>query len=642
MKHGYIQVAAASPRLRVADPFFNADEMIRLTRKGAEKGVRILVFPELALTGCTCKDLFFSEALLSGAKRALCQYVKETAALPTVSVVGLPLSIKNKLYNVAAVVYHGAILGFVPKTRPSANSLLADARYFQPSDACDKEVFVYFEGEDIPFGADLLFSSLEMPALRFAVEIGTDIDLVTPPSLDYSREGATLICHPTASIETVGASEKRTAALLAHSERIGCAYVSASAGYGESTTDLVLGGHCIITETDTLLAEKKPFSEAALCLSQPNLSTVSYKKRRKDLCAAASNGCRELFFSMPLEDTELTRPIDPHPFVPSDPDVLFSRCESILAIQTAGLMQRIEKAYAQKIVLGISGGLDSTLALLVMARAIDRLKRPRTDIIAVTMPCFGTTNRTKNNATVLCEELGVDFRCVDIFDAVNQHFADIGHDPQNRNVVYENAQARERTQILMDIANACGGMVIGTGDLSELALGWATYNGDQMSMYGVNADVPKTLVRHLVAHCALCAARDGNKMLADALEDVVNTPVSPELLPADEKGEIAQKTEDLVGPYEIHDFYLYYMLRYGYSPSHLYRLACYALGSRYDTDTLKKWLKVFIRRFFSQQFKRSCMPDGPKVGSVGLSPRGDWMMPSDASSALWQQEAEAL
>lgn len=642
MKHGFIQVAAASPRIGVADPFFNAEEMIRIAHESAEKGVRILVFPELSLTGCTCKDLFFSDTLLNGAKHALSEYVTSTATLPTVSVVGLPLLVKNHLYNAAAVVYRGSVMGFIPKTCPSANDLLADARYFRASEDQTNDATVYFNGEDVPFGSDLIFSSLEMPALRFAVEIGTDIDSMIPPSVAYSTAGATLICHPTANVETVGAAEKRKAKLLCHSEQLGCAYVSASAGCGESTTDLVLGGHCMITETDTLLAEKKPFSEDETICSQPNLQTILYEKRRKDRYATDTNACRELFFSMPIEDTELTRPIDPSPFVPADPDKLFARCESILSIQAAGLKQRIEKAYAQKLVLGISGGLDSTLALLVMARATDLLKRPRTDIIAVTMPCFGTTKRTKNNATVLCEELGVDFRCVDIFDAVNQHFSDIGHDPKNHNVVYENAQARERTQILMDIANACGGMVVGTGDLSELALGWATYNGDQMSMYGVNADVPKTLVRHIVAHCARCAARDGNQALAAALNDVVNTPVSPELLPADEKGEIAQKTEDLVGPYEIHDFYLYYMLRYGYSPAHLYRLACYALGKQYDQETLKKWLQVFVRRFFSQQFKRSCMPDGPKIGSVGLSPRGDWMMPSDASAALWKKEAEEL
>ena len=644
MKHGFISVAAASPKIRTADPMFNANEMARIATQSADKGIKVLVFPELSLTGATCKDLFFSNTLLCGAKAGLTEYLKQTADLSMVSVVGLPLCIAGKLYNVAAVCHKGLVMGFVPKTNVSSNDTLSDARYFQSAASLDACGYVEWCGEEVACGTDLLFTCSEMPSLKLAVEIGNDLGAsYHAPSAEHAAAGAAVICNPAASNETVGAAQYRKMMVLSQSARTKSVYIYASAGDGESTTDLVFGGHCLIAENGVLLAEKKPFSAQNTLIAQPDLENVIYERRRSDsFLSEPASTYGEIYFELPLEETKLTRIIDPHPFVPADEAELFDRCETILSIQANGLKTRIERAYAQKIVLGISGGLDSTLALLVMARAIDLLERPRTDIIAVTMPCFGTTKRTKNNATVLCEELGVDFRCVDIFDAVNQHFRDIGHDPENRNVVYENAQARERTQILMDIANGCGGMVIGTGDLSELALGWATYNGDQMSMYGVNADIPKTLVRHIVAHCAAVAQGDGNRALAGALLDVVNTPVSPELLPANENGEIAQKTEDLVGPYEIHDFYLYYMLRYGYSPEKLYRLACHALGVVYDKETLKKWLKTFVRRFFSQQFKRSCMPDGPKVGSIGLSPRGDWMMPSDAAAALWTQEAERI
>lgn len=644
MKHGFISVAVASPKLLTANPIFNAEELARVANESAQKGVRVLVFPELSLTGATCKDLFFSTTLLEGAKKALSVYLTKTQALDMVSFVGLPLSVANRLYNVAAVCYQGRVMGFVPKLVPSSCDALADARYFENGSSADQIGWVSFGGEEVAFRTDLIFACEEMPELKLAAIVGgMDTSAASRKAESLCASGATVICCLNAAHEAIGAVSIRRDLLKTDSRRMACAIVSASCGDGESTTDLVFGGHCMIAELGTTAAERLPFAKESVIATEIDLQTVLYERRRHDTYAKAQGDAFcDLYFSLPIEETKLSRKINAHPFVPADEKELYERCETILAIQANGLKTRIERAYAQKIVLGISGGLDSTLALLVMARAMDLLNRPRTDIIAVTMPCFGTTKRTKNNATVLCEELGVDFRCVDIFDAVNQHFKDIGHDPMNHNVVYENAQARERTQILMDIANACGGMVIGTGDLSELALGWATYNGDQMSMYGVNADIPKTLVRHMVAHCAFVAKQNGSSALADALLDVVNTPVSPELLPANENGEIAQKTEDLVGPYEIHDFYLYYMLRYGYSPEKLYRLACAALGESYDTETLKKWLKTFIRRFFSQQFKRSCMPDGPKVGSVGLSPRGDWMMPSDAVAALWNEEANAL
>ena len=431
--------------------------------------------------------------------------------------------------------------------------------------------------------------------------------------------------------------------VTSQSARTVSAYLYASAGAGESTTDAVFGGHCMIAENGRLLAERLPLSPSdELLVTEIDVQRLAAERRRTNQSLSEEDSYRRISFSLTPCETQLTRSISPRPFIPADPQELADRCEEIIAIQTEGLRQRVERAFAKKLVLGISGGLDSTLALLVAVRAMDALKRPRTDVIAVTMPCFGTTKRTKNNATVLCEELGVDFRCIDIFDAVNLHFRDIGHDPSLRDVTYENCQARERTQVLMDVANDCGGMVVGTGDLSELALGWATYNGDHMSMYGVNADVPKTLIRHLVAQVADRAAKDGNARLAASLRDVLDTPVSPELLPANENGEIAQKTEDLVGPYEIHDFYLYYLLRFGFSPAKLYHIAKHALGGTYDEQTLKKWLRIFVRRFFAQQFKRSCSPDGPKVGSVSLSPRGAWQMPSDAASELWMREIDQL
>ena len=492
----------------------------------------------------------------------------------------------------------------------------------------------------LPFGNRLLFACNEMDGLRIAVSAGDEWNLPYAPAAEQIAAGATLLCAPDASPETVTSTNARRTALLAQSARLQTAIAYASAGDGESTTDAVFGGHGVIAENGELLAQRLPFADDRLSVSEIDVSRLMGERRRRSYPTV--EGYLTVPFSMPITETELTRPVNPHPFIPTDTEERAARCSTILQIQSAGLAQRAERAFAKKLVLGISGGLDSTLALLVAVGAMDSLKRPRTDVLAVTMPCFGTTKRTKTNATVLCEELGVDFRCVNIFDAVNQHFADIGHDPACRDVTYENCQARERTQVLMDIANDCGGLVVGTGDLSELALGWATYNGDHMSMYGVNGGVPKTLIRHIVAYSAAQFEKRGENRIAAALYDVLDTPVSPELLPADEGGEIAQRTEDLVGPYELHDFYLYYLIRYGFAPAKLYRLAKYALGSTYDDETLKKWLKVLLRRFFSQQFKRSCLPDGPAVGSVSISPRGAWLMPSDATAALWLAEADAL
>ena len=638
MQHGFIKVATATPRIRVGDSAHNAAACAALATEACESGVKLLVFPELCLTGATCADLFYHDRLINGALDALRVFLAETAACDTLCVVGLPVRHADKLYDCAAVCHRGMLLGLVPKTHvPSA-----ELRWFTP--APDRNLTYELDGGFVNFGTKQIFVSTTVPDLRVGVEIGSDATVAVTPSCALSAAGATVICQPTASPEVVGARKNRRHLTTSLSARIKSAYLSANCGDGESTTDLVFSGNSLIAEDGHILSERPAFVAEPLCITEIDVSRLAFDRRRENTFSTAGAGeYTENYFDSDECETELTRFVDPHPFVPADPAERAERCELILSIQAAGLARRIEAAWAKKIVVGISGGLDSCLALLVMVRAMDRLERPRTDIIAVTMPCFGTTVRTKTNATVLCDELGVDFRTVDIFDAVNQHFADIGHDPQNRNVVYENAQARERTQVLMDIANAEGGMVVGTGDLSELVLGWATYNGDHMSMYGVNGGVPKTLVRHVVSHCADREAELGHTALADAVRDIVNTPVSPELLPADESGDIAQKTEDLVGPYELHDFYLYHLLRYGCTPAKLFRLARYALAPfGYDDTTLLHWLEVFTRRFFSQQFKRSCLPDGPKIGSVGVSPRGDLHMPSDASSALWMEELREL
>lgn len=608
MKNGIIKAAAATPRIKIADPIHNLQEHVRLAADADARSVRVLVFPALSLTSASCGDLFYNATLLTSAKQALKAFLAQTQALSVISVVGLPWDDGQSIYSCAAVCARGKLLGLCAK-EPST----AERRWF--SDA-PRTGTLTFEGEEIPFGTSLPLSAKDF-SLGVVMNLGVYAD-------------ADLICVPLHEPETVGASSRRVDEWCAESARTGAAYIVSYSGFGESTTDSVCGGQKLIVANGALLGNARPFSNEELLICEIDPSALA--------CKTAQHVPQSVAKRLALPSA----PIDPHPFFPTDPDALALHCEEILNIQAAGLAARVERAYAKKLVVGISGGLDSTLALLVMVRAMDSISRPRTDIIAVTMPCFGTTVRTKTNATVLCEELGVDFRCVDIFDAVNQHFKDIGHDPTVRDVTYENSQARERTQVLMDIANDCGGMVVGTGDLSELALGWATYNGDHMSMYGVNAGLPKTLIRHVVAHCAAQYRTNGFGKIANALFDILDTPVSPELLPADADGKIAQKTEDLVGPYELHDFYLYYMLRYAPTPTDLYRWAKEALGGTYDDETLKKWLKIFLRRFFNQQFKRSCLPDGPQVFPISLSPRGTWVMPSDASSVLWLAEADTL
>ena len=641
MKHGFIKVATATPPVTVADCGANLEQALRLHREAEAAGVKLLVYPELSLTGYTCADLFFSGVLLRAAEDALAEFVRQTAQSSTISIIGLPLVVNDKIYNSAAICQKGQILGLVPKKFIPNFNESNDARTFAPAPADVAEITLC--GQTVPFGSDLLFACENLPLFRFGVELGEDLWAPRPASCDLTEAGALLIANPAATAEVIGKEEYRRMMVLSQSARTLCGYIWADCGEGESSTDLVFGGHGMIAEKGVMLAEKTPFSSERLTVSEPDLAFLAAERRRQAGPAPATERrCRVCSFTTELRETELTRPADPHPFIPATEAERVARCETILEIQARGLAQRIVRAYAKTCVLGISGGLDSCLAILVAAKAMELLGRPHADVIGVTMPCFGTTKRTKSNAELLCRELGTELRCVNIGASVRQHFTDIGHDEGDHSVVYENAQARERTQVIMDIANMENGLVVGTGDLSELALGWATYNGDHMSMYGVNGGLPKTLIRHVVAYCADNAETEGKQGLADVLRDILNTPVSPELLPADEQGNIAQKTEDLVGTYELHDFYLYNMLRRGYAPDKLYRLAKRAFAGVYSDEILLKWLKNFIRRFFAQQFKRSCLPDGPKVGSVGVSPRGDWRMPSDASAAAWMKLAEEL
>ncbi len=636
MKHGFIKVATATPKITVADCRANLCEVLRLWSKATDKGVKLLVYPQLSLTGHSCADLFFSETLLKSAEDALHEFLRKTKDSDTISIIGLPLIVKNKLYNSAAICQKGTILGIVPKATLPASEL----RYFKAAPTEIDRVCIC--GQTAPFGTEQIFSCTTLPSFCFGVELGEDLMAARPSSSYLAEAGAVLIANPAFSPEIVAQADFRRLMVTSQSARILGAYLYADCGEGESTTDTVCAGHALIAENGKLLAERLPFaSDDGLTVSEIDCDRLARERRLHSTCFCSTDR-QAIAFDWEPEETTLTRSVDAHPFIPSCREARIARCETILTIQAKGLAQRLERAYAKTCVIGISGGLDSCLAILVAARAMDLLGRPHDQIIGVTMPCFGTTQRTKSNAEILCRELGTQLRCVNIADSVRQHFAEIGHEESDRSVVYENAQARERTQVIMDIANMENGLVVGTGDLSELALGWATYNGDHMSMYGVNGDVPKTLIRHIVAYCADVEEQNGKSTLAAALRDILDTPVSPELLPADHEGNIAQKTEDLVGPYEIHDFYLYYMIRCGFAPDKLFRLAKLAFAGVYSDEILLKWLKNFVRRFFAQQFKRSCLPDGPKVGSVGFSPRGDWSMPSDASAREWLRIADSL
>ena len=635
MKNGFVKVAAATPDIRVADVEFNTQNIINAMEEAQKNGAKILVFPELCVTGYTCSDLFDHSVLLKASRKALLEIAENTNDKDMLVFVGAPLEVNGKLYNVAAAMNQGEIIGFTTKTFLPNYGEFYEMRQFTPGPQTVREIT--FEGKKIPFGPQILFQAEEMEELVVAAEICEDVWSPVPPSIQAALEGATVIVNCSASDETIGKDTYRRALISGQSARLISGYIYANAGEGESTTDLVFGGHNIIAENGTILKESSRYVNEII-YSELDLQRITGERRKNTTFQPLDE---ETLVRVPftIEETKtfLTRTFPKKPFVPSDEQTRAQRCEEILTIQAMGLKKRLAHTNARTAVVGISGGLDSTLALLVTARAFDMLGRDKKDIIAVTMPCFGTTDRTYQNACEMSKKVGATLIEVPIADAVNVHFRDIGHDPEDHSVTYENCQARERTQVLMDIANKTWGMVIGTGDLSELALGWATYNGDHMSMYGVNASVPKTLVRHLVKYAA-----DDTKdeALKKVLYDVLDTPVSPELLPPKD-GDIAQKTEDLVGPYELHDFFLYFMLRFGYEPSKNFRIACMTFDGEYDKETIFKWLETFCRRFFSQQFKRSCLPDGPKVGTVALSPRGDWRMPSDACVAVWMRDLEA-
>lgn len=636
MKQGFIKVAAATPDIRVADTAFNAGEIIKKMKEAAENGAKIIVFPELCITGYTCGDLFTQDILLEQAKVGLCRIAEETKELEAIIFVGCPLAVDGELYNTAAALNKGKILGFTTKTFLPNYGEFYEMRQYTPG---PEEVrMIRFAGEEIPFGPQILFESIETEGLILAAEICEDVWSPIPPSIKAALEGAVILVNCSASDETIGKDRYREELIKGQSARLIAGYVYANAGEGESTTDVVFGGHNLIAENGTILKASRRFSNETIYSEIDIKRLLSERRKNTTFRSAAKKTLKIVPFSVKEEETTLTRTFSSAPFVPQDEKERSARCEEILSIQAMGLKKRLVHTKASGAVVGISGGLDSTLALLVTAKAFDMIGIPRSQIKAVTMPCFGTTDRTYKNACQMSRKLGASLLEVPIREAVTVHFRDIGHDLNDHSVTYENGQARERTQVLMDLANKDGGLVIGTGDMSELALGWATYNGDHMSMYGVNASVPKTLVRHLVQYYAdTCRDEELQKILLDVLD----TPVSPELLPP-EDGQIAQKTEDLVGPYELHDFYLYYVLRFGYEPSKIYRIAKRAFEGVYDEETILKWLKKFYWRFFSQQFKRSCLPDGPKVGTVALSPRGDWRMPSDASAAVWIQDLEQL
>ena len=636
MRQGFIKVAALTPKVTVADTQANRKEICRLMDEAEAKGAKILVFPELCITGYTCGDLFYQQVLLREAKKELLAIAKYTQRKDYLAFVGLPLEYNGKLYNVAAAVTQGKVLGLVPKTHIPNYNEFYERRHFAPG--MKQPVPVALDEDTVvPMGTRVLFQCRQMPELKIGAEICEDVWAPNPPGVEHALAGATLLVNLSASDETTGKDMYRKSLVTGQSGRLICGYVYCSAGDGESTQDVVYSGHNLIAENGTLLAESRRFCNESI-YTELDMVRLNEERRRMSTFMTSDESYINVEFSLKEEKTELTRFVDPAPFVPGNKADREKRCEEIFMIQAMGLKKRLEHTHAATAVVGISGGLDSTLALLVMVKAFDLIGKDHKDIVAVTMPGFGTTDRTYDNAVSLIKSLGATFREVSIVDSVRVHFKDIGQDEAVHDVTYENGQARERTQILMDIANKSGGMVIGTGDMSELALGWATYNGDHMSMYGVNASVPKTLVRHLVCYYADTCA---DETLQKVLYDVLDTPVSPELLPP-EDGTISQKTEDIVGPYELHDFFLYYILRFGCTPKKIYRLANYAFAGTYDTETIQKWLKTFYRRFFSQQFKRSCLPDGPKVGTVAVSPRGDLRMPSDASARIWMEELEHL
>lgn len=631
MKDGFIKVAAATPKIKVADPAYNTEEILKIIDETEKNGASILVFSELTISGYTCGDLFLQQPLLTECKNQLLRIVKATENKSMLVVVGCPIVIKQKLYNCAVVISDGSILGIVPKTHLPNYSEFYELRHFTSGEGLEEDLWFGEEFGYVNVAVNQLFKCKEIPELVVACEICEDLWVPLPPSTYHAMAGATVICNPSASVETTTKESYRRSLVSNQSARLLAAYIYADAGEGESTQDVVYSGHHLICENGSVLAEAKRFTNEIIYADIDVQKLAAERRKMTSFPGGQTDDYFEQEFSLEVKENKITRTFPKAPFVPDNQDERDKRCDEILSLQSMGLKKRLEHTNCKHAVVGISGGLDSTLAVLVTARAFDLLDIPRENLICVTMPCFGTTDRTYQNAVSLIKELGATLKEVRIEKAVRQHFADIGHDENNHDVTYENSQARERTQILMDMANQYNGMVIGTGDMSELALGWATYNGDHMSMYAVNCSVPKTLVRYLVLYYAETTE---NKKLSEVLMDVLDTPVSPELLPPVD-GVISQKTEDLVGPYELHDFFLYYMLRFGFPKAKLYRMAKLTFDGVYDDETIKKWLDKFYWRFFSQQFKRSCLPDGPKVGSVAVSPRGDLRMPSDASLTAW-------
>ncbi|MCR5610081.1 MAG: NAD(+) synthase [Lachnospiraceae bacterium] len=634
MNNGFIKIACATPDVKVADCCYNADKIIEQIEEANIKEVKIICFPELAITGYTCGDLFLQEVLLDAAKKELVRIIKKTKDTDIVSIIGMPLMANGKLYNCGVVINKGKIIGAAAKKNIPNYSEFYEMRHFTEAgeELCcdinlDNEFSIHLE--------NVLFTCKELPELVFGIEICEDMWVTESPSQKLAKSGAVIIFNLSASDEVIGKAEYRRTLIKARSGSLACTYAYVDCGIGESTQDMVFAGHNIIAENGGILAESEHFSKGIL-ISDTDIKKLMYERRRMNTYDTYTNMKKE-YFSLNVKETRLDRRFSAFPFVPSDKKTLFDRCEEIITMQAVGLMTRLRHIGCKSAVLGLSGGLDSTLALIVTVHAFDMLGISREGILAITMPCFGTTDRTYNNACLLAKAYGVSLEEINICSSVTSHFSDIGQSADVHDVTYENSQARERTQVLMDKANQIGGIVIGTGDLSELALGWATYNGDHMSMYAVNASIPKTLVRWLVNYEAEISEGDLKKVFLDILD----TPVSPELIPPKKDGTISQKTEDLVGPYELHDFFMYYMLRFGYSPLKIYRIACLTFEDTYDKKVIMKWLKVFYKRFFSQQFKRSCLPDGPKVGTVTLSPRGDWHMPSDACANIWLKELDS-
>lgn len=623
MKDGFIKVAAATHEVRVADVTFNAQKTTECIKEAAEKGAKLIVLPELGLTAYTCGDLFLQTKLVNQAKEALIKVAEETAGYDILAVIGLPISQNGKLYNCAAFVKGGEILGFASKSNLPNYSEFYEARLFN---ILDKNTEVMFNGKSVPMGPKLIFAAENYEGFSVAAEICEDLWASVPPSCEHTQNGAVIIVNQSASDELTGKSMRRRKIIEVHSSKSVCAYIYTNAGEDESSTDMTFSGSRLIYEAGSRLSESELFANGIIYADIDTEKILQERRRVTTFKHKINDEYRKIYFTTEICDTEIERFFKATPFVPSGNSKIKERCEEIFAIQYHGLKKRLKHIGAKTVTIGISGGLDSTLALLVTARAFESLGLPMSGIVAVTMPCFGTTDRTYKNAVSMIKSVGATFREVNIKESVALHLKDIGADINCHDVTYENAQARERTQVLMDIANKTGGIVIGTGDLSELALGFATYNGDHMSMYGVNASIPKTLVRYLVKY----VADTSDDELKETLYDVLDTPVSPELLPPDEDGKIAQQTEEIVGPYELHDFYLYNMVRWGFSKEKIHRMACIAFKGVYDSDTIQKWLDIFMQRFFNSQFKRSCMPDGVKVGSVALSPRGDWRMPSDA------------